>query len=49
MAPFLLPAYPHYTFKINTHRLLFVPTSNTSHLDAINSLVYRSIARMVRA
>lgn len=28
MAPFLLPAYPHYFFKIDAHRRLFVPTSN---------------------
>lgn len=35
MAPFLLPAYPHYTFKINTRRLLFVPTSNKPQISLI--------------
>lgn len=35
MAPFLLPAYPHNTFKVNTHRLLFVPTSNKPQVSLI--------------
>ncbi len=35
MAPFLLPAYPYNTFKINTHRLLFVPISNKPQVSLI--------------